>query len=778
LSLSEDEIKEGWRIGVCLVDSNGKFTYHDQALITLNGKKIIGRFDYNFETGAVPDKGEDWYLDKSNWNYYENANSDKIGIQLLSILSVSHAGKTTFVYTKPKVTSQYLKHSIEYSWAETFFPHESWTIERSSQSSDNEGILIQGIEEALEVLTAEQYYYAYFALLDFKNFLTEEGSQSRRNRNPQPILNSLLGEMNIKHNLLTRQVIEETRREKSDVEAFINSVFSSDEEILAFFLKKDDGGELKEVFKSDYLDENGNKIATLKQWIQLVTSAITSDNRITSKNPMMEKVLKWASVELKKISPLDLSSEGKRRIFATDGESSELQRGMQMLDIIIHAIGHSTFRHILTHNIAFRGGAHNTKIDILDASSLAKLSEFCAQFSFYPSQFSSDGKGADGISVDSLSKYKYSLYFGDSLVYLPIEGNVRDRSLNAYNLGHVPVSFLSSGTRFSENIDSDLSSAFKTSYNLFMRKKFGIHGVQSIEKIRSKIFLDSGYEALKFIIPLLEQVLEKIYTNSKYEHYQDFGELILRAELLSKSINKIRGEKLIRGQLEDVISGIAHEIIIHKLNGLSIDMQTLSEGANIHTFATFLDLTTQLKDVLNEIVIRTRVRTLRSIIKDNGGKVRIFTTVDILGKGIHYTRISETSDVMKYLPRLGTKVRSYVDIDLANPDSNDLLRKVVKLSMSYVPPSGRGLYRRFGFGLIDQSTGNLICLLNGDRFLKEDEIYSIPYPVARHDIHYDVIDNSDFVGVFSIDKANTLWQLYNAFFPYDLSKELPNLDFF
>jgi len=116
-----------------------------------------------------------------------------------------------------------------------------------------------------------------------------------------------------------------------------------------------------------------------------------------------------------------------------------------------------------------------------------------------------------------------------------------------------------------------------------------------------------------------------------------------------------------------------------------------------------------------------------------------------------------------------------VDIDLENPNSQSLLRKIVKLTLSYVPTSGKGVYRKFGFVVSSLSTGKPICLLNGDRFLNIEEIHSIDYEVSRHDRHYDNIDISQFLGVFDIEDKNREWQLYNAYYPYDLSKENLNL---
>ena len=165
--------------------------------------------------------------------------------------------------------------------------------------------------------------------------------------------------------------------------------------------------------------------------------------------------------------------------------------------------------------------------------------------------------------------------------------------------------------------------------------------------------------------------------------------------------------------------------------------------------------------------------TLEKIIRENGGKARIFTTVDIMGKGIHYTRIGDSYPT--FLPKLGLDIRSHVDIDLEDANSQALLRKLVKLTLSFsYSPSGG--YRRFGFVVNSLSTNKPICLLNGDRFLDINEIYSLDFTINKDNIIYDNMDISEFFGVFDIKGKNNEWQKYNAYFPYDLSKE--HLDLF
>jgi hypothetical protein len=592
--------------------------------------------------------------------------------------------------------------------------------------------------------------------------------------------------MNVKHDIITGQILEETRRERIDVEAIISSIFTNVQDLLSFLLKKTSDGEVVPVSKNDYKDDNGNYISTLKQWIDFVVTKIISESRITSSNSKVESILQWASNELKQLAPLDLSgSEDNRRIFSTEstsGEKSELERGKIMLEIIIQVIGHSTFRDVITHCIKSSGNPEKITIDILNAPSLEDLSDFCTQFSFYPSTFPSEGSGKDSLSVDALSKYKYSLYFDDSVVYLPIEGNVRDQSLNAISLGNVPASFLDIGTLFSENTASELLLKFNALYSTFMKNKFGIHNTNSINQIRSAIFLDSGYEAFKVIKKLLPEVLSKQFKGQEYEHYLDFSELILRAELLFKNL-KVRNIKNLRGQLEDVISGVAHELIFHKMNSLVVPIESnkfTTEGANIQAFKSFTrnSYTTEIKNILNEIAIKNRVEVLKDIIKDNGGTMKFFITRDTLGKGVHYLRISETSDQSNYLPQLGTKTRSHIEVDLSKSNSQGLLRKLVILSMSYIPPSGRGYYSRLGLVLTKSDPDTPICILNGDRFLNSNQVYSIPYSTTRHDIYYDLVEIIGFEGKFSITKANTRWQEFNTYFPYDLSQEASELDLF
>ena len=134
VKLSDADIQAGWRLGACTLDSDGKYLFHKQAIIALSGKRVQGRFSFDFENNEIIDNGRYWYLDKNTWNYYENTDGKKIGIQLISITSFAYGGEGVFINSKARVTSQYLKYGdlCKYDWAESYFSDPSWTIERIS----------------------------------------------------------------------------------------------------------------------------------------------------------------------------------------------------------------------------------------------------------------------------------------------------------------------------------------------------------------------------------------------------------------------------------------------------------------------------------------------------------------------------------------------------------------------------------------------------------------------------------------------------------------------
>lgn len=119
LKLSDDEIREGWRIGVCK-QNNNFFEYYEQALIAVEGSKLFGRFDFDFSRNTIIDRSEQWYEDKTKWQY-EWFNGKEVGISIFNPLSITYGGISTFIYSQSDISSQYLKHGIEYDWAKTYF---------------------------------------------------------------------------------------------------------------------------------------------------------------------------------------------------------------------------------------------------------------------------------------------------------------------------------------------------------------------------------------------------------------------------------------------------------------------------------------------------------------------------------------------------------------------------------------------------------------------------------------------------------------------------------
>ena len=143
---------------------------------------------------------------------------------------------------------------------------------------------------------------------------------------------------------------------------------------------------------------------------------------------------------------------------------------------------------------------------------------------------------------------------------------------------------------------------------------------------------------------------------------------------------------------------------------------------------------------------------------------------------------------MKALPRKGTQTAMHVDIDFnENYDGyNEILRKLVILTMSYVVPPTSS-YRTFGL-LVKKEGSNadhgedyekeMLCMLIGNRFLSKDQIYYMNYETQDRKIYYDNVEITSTYGTFNIDKANDDWKLYNNYIPYDLGVEIDNLELF
>lgn len=191
-----------------------------------------------------------------------------------------------------------------------------------------------------------------------------------------------------------------------------------------------------------------------------------------------------------------------------------------------------------------------------------------------------------------------------------------------------------------------------------------------------------------------------------------------------------------------------------------------------------VDINTKL---FNSKVIKTRVKTLASIIKDNGGRVRIYTTIGIDNDkfGIQYIKPDLSGEKFKYLDRPSTYTElepHYFKIDFSKGELRALrtLEKIVGLSMSFCT---QPRFRDFRF-IMNGIDGNgrfygwehkeMICAFGRKFFTKEELFSPNKYTTTKTNYGFEqvVIENNE--GVFNLEKANNLWTLFSFYIPFNV----------
>jgi hypothetical protein len=417
----------------------------------------------------------------------------------------------------------------------------------------------------------------------------------------------------------------------------------------------------------------------------------------------------------------------------------------------------------------------NIKTGITDAHGKHRLADYCNQLGFYPTTIPTQGSGDYSIS-SKLIDHKFTLFFGDSVVYFPtqIKGDSVRSSRNAFYLGNVPVSFLGEGHTVSTEILKDLQYDFLTLYREYLsRNKLMKDTQEGAEKAQSQEFLNS--DAFDVISKYIWSTSEKKLNNkAEQAHISRRAELYLRIGLEDQT----RSTSSFRYYLEESINLNQINLDIN-INGLRVTIPT-SKFLNVPIFGTdAFDVSYEDQHKANKNALDNRVEIFKEIINNNpelGGKARFFITLDDDVHGIQYFKISGSDTLSKYFVAYGASFPVCVDVDIHN-DKGKTLEKLARLSMTY--QQGPKNHR---FGLImkkleSTETDPAYFILNGDHFLAEDEIYSKEGASGGGARKYAPLGDLKFTGIVDIETFNN--KIDKRYFQYNLYlKYVKNLEWF
>ena len=318
-------------------------------------------------------------------------------------------------------------------------------------------------------------------------------------------------------------------------------------------------------------------------------------------------------------------------------------------------------------------------------------------------------------------------------------------------------------------------------------------------------------ESAKELMPRLTDILEKVILDK----YKDRGHTILNKVLLEmqREITTTSTASLgrsgaagqenkynIRYQIEQLLSSKepTKDLIFHKVivDGhpfvLKLHREQLN-GLNIKYFGQNPALNNFDFKLVNKKAIMKRVKTLASIIRLNGRKVRLYTAigVDSDKHGIQYISPDTSGLHYQHLDRpLGYTVLEphYFEVDFDKGELQALrtLEKVVGLSMSFgnqpAPAVRDYLFIMKG---IDQVTGEyydwqhqgMISAFNGRRFFTYSELFSPAAKQVTTSPRYEFqrVDINYMEGMFNLKEANKDWSIFSFYIPFFAGKGINDI---
>ena len=402
-----------------------------------------------------------------------------------------------------------------------------------------------------QVITLKDFSNLYLNLFDFKNLIVKPGVSSTRIPSVNPFFKEVIGLVNILGDTSSGKVDFSSTRNYADIEGITNKLFSQISDINKFLFKKiDNDGNLVTMHKSEY---------SSKQWLNDIFVAILNfDGTPSGTDPQEDRVIQLindAKGLLQGLTPLDVSS-GHESLFGL----SELNAGKAIMGTISKLFGHVTMRLILFQMVQYYA---KEGIGVgLDFTSLPKLKDI----ETYLNQFQIIAAGQSRETImdfQTVPFHLFSLFFLDSLLYLPTEGNLPNSETNAVHLGSSPISFISDsfGSSGETQMNADIETIFKAKYLIQFASLYSQKGS---EYTKAKLFIESGRNVIK----ALKKKLNSYFSNSP-DRVQIVNDLLLEATDQIFKVSDFRvmvgGVKYpnLRIQIEKLITGDQNSVDIN-----------------------------------------------------------------------------------------------------------------------------------------------------------------------------------------------------------------------
>jgi len=179
----------------------------------------------------------------------------------------------------------------------------------------------------------------------------------------------------------------------------------------------------------------------------------------------------------------------------------------------------------------------------------------------------------------TIATHLFSLFFLDSLLYLPTEGNLPNSETNAIHLGSSPISFISDSFESSgENqMNMDIETIFMAKYKIQFASLYSQKGS---DYTKAKLFIESGRNIMKALEKKLNSHFSTLPGLDRSQKEQMISDLLLEA---ADQIFKVTDYRVIhqgvrypnlRMQIEKLITGDQSSVdIIFYKQGFSIRLE-------------------------------------------------------------------------------------------------------------------------------------------------------------------------------------------------------------
>jgi hypothetical protein len=634
------------------------------------------------------------------------------------------------------------------------------------------------------IISKEDLFNLYMKVFDIRNILGSKSRGSQKRTYPNTLLRDLIGSLNLAFNPETGIVDPDTFRDLSAIETLLTKLFTEDE-LKKFLFLKDEGGNTVPM----KLKEKGEDFS-FKKWLDLVVSKIKSYDAASDTSEAGNLIAK-AQNKLGSYKSFTFNLDNKKF------SKGEARPAKAIFEAISWLFGHMTLRMTFMHMIDYYnhnpdGKENKFKLDFYTILSHEKICDYLNDFNiitssqyYYNAPLSSDTSVASNI---------FSLFFLDSYMRLPLESSDL-KSSAALFFGYSPLSFIESSIYAQDHLEfnQEVQDSFFEKYYNFKKIRDAI-SLRDTADLRFDLFEQSSHEMFEVLKKKIEDFVKDCFKGKKYKNVATKKRTALLNNLLmaaQKGVFSLQSNDL-RNEVEDLIIGeldrneggvhygrsgnkyckvITFDKILYGGRPVKIALNKDDfNGKDIMIWRAFSFRSIEMSSLFdfykqNKEVIRRKSNTLKEIIKDNGGNVRIYVAQNHgYAKGYHF--LADNS-LNKYFPSrqaLKEKYRGITldanrfDLDLTDPIVDKKIEYIVALSLCYERVTQmdnmffmtRAEIKIEGKDVPIWFYKSFICAFDRHRFYKPDEIYSSLTvggckPLGFINVEEDAILNSEHV---------------------------------